>query len=283
MTTQLSPVGRFDKVLLATDGSEFSAGAEREAINLSRVCESQLEAMTVVIANPEYDAFAPQLIEKSEKDAEARLETVKNKASEGSVNCEILVRHSENPYQEIVETAEERKADVIVMGRRGKTGFMRAMMGGSTAKVVGLAHCAVLIVPKAAPAIEGKNILLAVDGSRYSEIAATATANLAKRLNAPVTILSVVYTDHQTQREEEAQEVVQRIGEFLKQEGVQQIETKITRGKHADMIVDTAVQGNSDLIVVGSHGRTGLERILMGSVSERIIGLTQCAVLVVKA
>ncbi len=283
MTTQLSPVGRFDKVLLTTDGSEFSVGAEREAINFARVCESRLQAMTVVIDNPEYDAFAPQFLEKAEKNAAAHLEAIKAKATEANVNCEVLVQHSENPYQEIVNTAEERKADVVIMGRRGKTGFMRAMMGGSTAKVVGLAHCAVLVVPKAATPIEGKNILLAVDGSRYSDIAATATANLAKRLNSPVTILSVVYTDHQSKREQAAETTVQRISNFLKKEGVQQVETKIARGKHADVIIETATQDNSDLIVVGSHGRTGLDRILMGSVSERIIGLAQCAVLVVKA
>ncbi len=53
-------------------------------------------------------------------------------------------------------------------------------------------------------------------------------------------------------------------------------------GKPFDAIVNMAKEKHADLIVVGSHGRTGLAKILMGSVTERVIGLSECAVLVVK-
>jgi nucleotide-binding universal stress UspA family protein len=54
-------------------------------------------------------------------------------------------------------------------------------------------------------------------------------------------------------------------------------------GKPYEAIVDTAKQRQADLIIVGSHGRTGLKRLLMGSVTERVIGHAETAVLVVKA
>jgi nucleotide-binding universal stress UspA family protein len=53
-------------------------------------------------------------------------------------------------------------------------------------------------------------------------------------------------------------------------------------GRPADAIIETAKEQNADLIVVGSHGRTGLNKLLMGSVAERVIVLASCAVLVVK-
>jgi nucleotide-binding universal stress UspA family protein len=56
----------------------------------------------------------------------------------------------------------------------------------------------------------------------------------------------------------------------------------VLSGKPADAIIETAKDKNADLIVVGSHGRTGLEKLLMGSVAERVIVLASCAVLVVK-
>jgi nucleotide-binding universal stress UspA family protein len=53
-------------------------------------------------------------------------------------------------------------------------------------------------------------------------------------------------------------------------------------GRSADAIIEIARDKNADLVVLGSHGRTGLERLLMGSVAERVIVLASCAVLVVK-
>ena len=56
----------------------------------------------------------------------------------------------------------------------------------------------------------------------------------------------------------------------------------IFAGKPYDAIINTAKEKQADLIIVGSHGRTGIDRLLMGSVTERVIGFAECAVLVVK-
>ncbi len=281
-TTQLSPIGRFDKILFANDGSEFSAGAEREAINFARACGSRLYVMSVVRGNPEYDALAPQLAENAEKTALGNIDATKSKAAEANVECEGVLRHGEIIFKEIVDVAEEQQIDVIAIGRRGgRLGLMQRVMGDVTAKVIGYAHCSTLVVPRAAR-IEGKHILLAVDGSRYSDMAATATANLAKRFNAAVTVVSVVYGEHKENRRVEVEETVKRVSDFMQEEGVN-VETRIATGRYANAIVETGQEVGCDLIVVGSHGRTGLDRILLGSVSERVIGLAQCAVLVVKA
>ncbi len=279
MTT--TPLGQLKKILLATDGSEFSAGVEREAINLAKIRKSHLSIMSVVNAYPEDDALALQLlIEKAEQKANSYMDSIKSKAIEAGVSCENLLRHGEVPYQAIVDTAEEQEVDLIVMGRHGKLNMMRFLIGTSTAQVIGQAHCSVLVTPRAAK-IEGRNILLAVDGSPYSELAATATATLAGDLNAPVMVLSVVHSEHKESRRQEAEVVVEQTRQRLENAGVR-VTSRVMTGRYAKTIIETAQEIDCDLIVVGSHGRTGLKKLLLGSVSERVIGLASCAVLVVK-
>jgi nucleotide-binding universal stress UspA family protein len=237
--------------------------------------------MSVVVTNPEHESLARQLIEKESSDALAHLETIKASASDAGVDCKIGLRHGVEISQEIVDEAERFRADVIVMGRRGYTGLMRVMMGSNTAKVIGYAHCSVLVVPKSAK-IEGKKILLAVDGSRYSDTAATTVMSIAKHLHAPVLVVSVVYSDHKEKGHTEAVEEIKRVDAFLSQEGIS-TEGRVLSGHPAEAIVEVAKARGVDLIVMGSHGRTGLDRVLLGSVSDRVIGYAECAVLVVKA
>jgi universal stress protein E len=278
--TQLSPTGRLDKILLATDGSEYSTGAVRAATELARKCGGRVYAMTMALSNPEYDTLAPHLAEQAEQEAQALLEEIQAAARAAGVDCETLLRRGDEPSAEIVSAAEDLQADVIVMGRRGKRGLARLMVGHATAKVVGQARCAVLVVPRAAKLPE-RRILLATDGSRYADAAASTAGNLAARCNLPLTVLSVTTPSHSRARREEASAAVERVVAFLRREGLA-AEGMLTEGRPDTAIIETAEAQEADLIVVGSHGRSGLERVLVGSVSERVIGGANCAVLAVK-
>ena len=279
--TQLSPIGRFEKIMVVTDGSDMNAGAVRESLRFAQRTGGRLSAMSVIMTNPEHDSLARQLIEKETDNAIAHLETVRTSASNAGVECDISVRHGIEIDQEIVDEAEQNQIDVIVMGSRGLTGLMRLMMGSNTAKVIGHAQCSVLIVPKDAQ-IEGKKIMVAIDGSRYSDVAAGAAISVAKHLHAPILVVAVVYSDHKESRYMEAVEAIKRVEAFMSKEGIT-VEGQVLSGRPAEAILEVAKAKGVDLIVVGSHGRTGLDKMLMGSVSERVIGYADCAILVVKA
>jgi hypothetical protein len=75
---------------------------------------------------------------------------------------------------------------------------------------------------------------------------------------------------------------VNKVVEAAEKEGIKTVPV-VTTGKPYEAIIETAKQKIADFIIVGSHGRTGLARLLMGSVTERVIGLSESAVLVVKA
>lgn len=275
---QICPAAKLARLVLPTDGSEFSEGAVREAINLAKTCSSKLIAVSVIEINPEYEAIAPQLVEKEEKEAKEHLESVKARALKEGVDCEIIAHQGEEPYRYIVEEAERNKADMIVMGRRGRTGLKRLMMGSETARTIGHAPCNVLVVPRAAK-LEFKNILIATDGSKHSDAAATEAVGIAKRCGSSLIALSVIYSDVDKKC---AEENIKKIKGLAEKEGVK-VDALIAEGRPFEVVVNTAKNKNADAIVIGSHGRTALARLLMGSVTERVIGTAECAVLVVKA
>ncbi len=294
--TDICPTTRVEKILLSSDGSEFSEGAVREAIRLAKTCSSKLSVLSVLDYNPEFDSVAPQIIEIKEKDARKHLDDVQAEAGKAGVDCVTIVQKGEDAYKNIVEEAVKNKSTMIVMGRRGRTGLKRLMMGSVTARVIGHAPCNVLVVPHAAQ-LGFKSIVVATDGSKYSLAAASEAIGLAKRNGSELTVISVVPAEiatptdidfTMTQREliaekemHNAEKNAKAVKEAAQKEGVS-VKAFVMSGKPPDAIIQIAGERKADLIVLGSHGRTGVERLLMGSVAERVIVLAACPVLVVK-
>lgn len=147
MVKHVCPTPGFEKLLVATDGSEFSTAAVNEAIDIAKSCSSKLFVLSVVEMNPEYEAIAPKLIEKAEKEMRKHLEAVKAKALKQGVHCETIIHQGEDPYQYIISEAQKRKVNIIIMGSHGRTGLKRLMMGSTASRVIGHAPCRVLVVP----------------------------------------------------------------------------------------------------------------------------------------
>ncbi len=290
------PTTGVERILLSSDGSEFSEGAVREAIRLAKTCSSSLSVLSVIDYNPEFDSVAPQIVEKKEKDARVHLDAVQARARKEGIDCVTVVEKGEDAYQNIVGVAERNKSTMIVMGRRGRTGLKRLMMGSVTARVIGHAPCNVLVVPRAAE-LTFKSIVVATDGSRYSAAAVSQAIALAKRNGSALTVIAVVPAELATPTdidftmnmrdkivEEEmhhAERNAKAVKDAAQKEGVA-VRAFVMSGKPAEAIIQTAGEQKADLVVVGSHGRHGVDRLLMGSVAERVIVLASCPVLVVK-
>lgn len=273
---QLSPIGRIERVLLATDGSEFSAGAERVAIAMARQGGVRLAVMTAVLASDDLGETRVRL----EAEAVATLDRVAAAAAAEGVEAAKVIRFGDDPYREIVAEATEGRADLVVVGRRGKRGLARLMLGNATVKVIANAPCSVMVVPKAT-GMWSRRILLATDGSRSSDAAAVLAGRIAQCCKTPVSVLSVEVPSHAPERQAEARPIVERVASLLGLEGIE-VEARIGRGLPHDVVLGTAAEIGADLIVMGSHGRTGLGRLLLGSNSEKVIGKATCPVLVAK-
>jgi len=279
-SVNLDPTGRFEHILLATDGSEFSAGAERVAMSMARRNNARLTILGVAVYDPAYSTAVPELEREANAMARRNVESAVRQAD--GLPHEVMIKEAIDPYKGIVEAAEESRADVIIMGRRGRRGLARLMVGAATIRVMGHAPCNVMVVPRDALPCE-HGILVATDGSRYGDAASLTAGRLAQIGNLPLKVISAVMPNHSHARRQEAVMAVQRVRDGLSQTGIRLDGSVVEGSRPDDVILEQARQSHADLIVMGTHGRTGLERVLVGSIAERVIGGATCSVLAVKA
>lgn len=272
------PIGKLERLLLATDRSEFSEGAVQEAINFAKVCSSRLTAVFVLITNPEYETIGSNYFEKEEEEARGHLESIKKRAAKEGVSCAVELLEDDDPARAIVDLAERQHADMIVVGRHGRRGLAKFLIGQTAAKVVGHAPCKVLVVPRAA-VIGYRNILVATDGSAHGNAAVNEAIAIAKRCGSHLIVLSAMRDENER---EEARSYAGKAVELAQKEGVP-AEVLTPLGRSFDAITEAAGGRGVDLIVMGNYGKTGVKKLLMGSSTEKVIGNAGCAVLVVKA
>ncbi len=138
----------FDKILIATDGSERNQAAIEEALRIARVCGSTVYAAYVMDLNISGTASSDVMVMRDtwtiiQKEAEDTLARVRTKAE--GVNLETVALEGK-PAAEIVRFATENEIDLIVIGTQGKRGFERLLLGSVAEHVVRSAPCKVLVV-----------------------------------------------------------------------------------------------------------------------------------------
>jgi nucleotide-binding universal stress UspA family protein len=283
-------MGKYRKILVAIDGSESSRNALLQAFRLA-VDEKCWITVTSVV--PPYEGEIEILgvkdiraaLRKPCDDAlgEARQLAEKERALIKTV-CEEGEIH-----ERIVDLADAENCDVIVMGRRGLRPVERMLVGVVTARVIGHTQRDVLVVPNGTK-VGWKTIVLATDGSKYSAAAAERAISFAKAYGGELRILSVadVPPEFYAEAPEAVEDLVRKAKGFVaavkKQadaEGVR-ADTFVGEAEAYQAVNNLALEQKADMIVLGSHGRTGLRRLLMGSVTEKVIGYAPCPVLVVK-
>jgi len=138
-------------------------------------------------------------------------------------------------------------------------------------------------------------ILVPTDGSECSEKAAAWAANLAKKLSARVHVLFVAETDYCgpwfyflldepvcEKLRQKGKEIAEKTAQAVRESGVKEVEVHVEEGHPGEVIVEMASKLGTDLIVMGTHGRRGLERALMGSVAREVANTTTVPLLMVK-
>jgi nucleotide-binding universal stress UspA family protein len=271
----------FERILLATEHTEFDAGAERLAFELAKRCGIPLAVVIPVVSNPEYEAIAPQIVAHVEKEAAARIESLRNKAAAEGVEISIAARRGEEPYREVVQEAAERQADLIILRRRGKRGFLsNLLVGEMVTKVAGHAPCSALFVPRAAH-MWTQGVLAAVDTSPVAEHVASIAAKVAKQCELPLHIVSVVAHDTPAHRAA-TEESLAHTRVVAASAGAPAPGSLLLPGKPYEQVLATAKNLKADLIVVGRHGETNLIRTPFGGTTQKIIGLAESPVMVVR-
>jgi nucleotide-binding universal stress UspA family protein len=266
------------RLLVCCDGSAEARQAVFQTLALARACGSRVGVLRVVEIIPEVEAVAPDLRAQQEREVREEMKAIRAEAAGMKAAVEILIRQSQLPHAAIVAEAEKFGADLIIMGRSGRTGLARLLLGSVTARVIGHSAVNVLVMPRGA-SLSLARLLVALDASPPSEAAWQEAVSLAK--SGEVQLFAVAAAPEEGEIIE-AQGIIRQHLEAANREGIH-LRGILPQGQQPDdAIVQAALRNEVDLIIMGSHGRTGLTKLLMGSVTQGVIGQAPCPVLVVK-
>lgn len=289
----------FRKILCALDFSETSTEALRVAVRLAIEDGSEL-----VIAHAWYldpTAFAGEyfypaaLIDELTADAKRALaETTKQAESWGATKVSSVLLDGP-PWQQIVGLAERTPAiDLIVAGTRGRTGLARMFLGSVCEMILRHAPCSVLAIPQGASAAPFGRVLCPIDFSESSRHALELGATLAKSSEPSVTLLHVIEPPRISAHEvpvveATTKQVVAAHAELERWAATltakQPIPTTcLVRVGRSTLEIQNLLEQVPvfDLLAMGSHGRTGLRRLVLGSVAEKTVRHAHRAVLVAR-
>ncbi len=192
--------------------------------------------------------------------------------------------------QTIVEVARDRHADLIVMGTHGRTGLTHILIGSIAEKVVRLAPCPVVVTRPHDGAVT-PTILVPLDFSADADYALEVAVELAQKRHARLMLLHVIDKPPLSPSEipltgSYNQEVLSAAEQHMSrtlthvQEAGLKVNVAILHGDPLQNVLHFAHSKTIDLIVMGTHGRTGFKRVLLGSVAEKVVRLAPCPVMV---
>ena len=268
--------GLFSHLLLATEHTEFDTGAETVAMDLAQRCQLPLATVVPLVSNPEYEALAPQIAARAEREASTKIGQLRTQAERVGVTIDLHVRRGEEPYREIVQEAQEQGSDVIIIRRRGKRSFLaNLLVGEMVSKVVAHAPCHVLIVPRESRMWRQRVLAAAEPTGQGRQVVATAAA-VAAQCGLPLHLVSVIAAEG---LRPSAQAFVSDMVRQVRLGGLV-AQGEVLSGNPFKEILAAAASSGSDLIVMGSRGDSRIGRALVGGVAQKVMGLSEHPVLV---
>jgi nucleotide-binding universal stress UspA family protein len=289
-------------LVVPTDFSALANAAAARAVGLARLDGAAVHVVHALayplVMAPDGAAIPASVWDDLRRGAMEQLEK-RRKAIEaqGVQTVTAELSESQDPVAAIRDAVHARSADLIVMGTHGRRGLQHAFLGSVTERVLRTLDAPVLAVKEDAEGAAKPiaKILLAVDFSPHSDRAVAAAGALAARLSASVDVvhafdlpsefnpyLSEVGVELERRIEAEASTRLASVREQLEKHSIR-VNVHFRRGRPDTVIADAATRLGSQLIAMGTRGRSGLSHILLGSVAERTLRAAPCSVLCVKA
>ncbi len=282
----------FKRILVPLDGSQLSQRALEPALTLA----SRTGAEVLLVRTPVSDSLGVG--------SDSRQASLHN---EVQTYLDMLRQSNEQPgltmrthvidgdaASAIVDVALREHADLISMSTHGYSGLTRWVLGSVTEKVLHTAPCPVWVVRAARMP---KKILITLDGSALSETALEPGLALAQSLDADVALLRTAphmtgdgnLDEHERDLSHRFQEdLIDEAREYIYTQSVSwaqaglRIKPEIRIGAPADCILEYIETYDIDLIVMATHGRTGLKRWVYGSVTAKVLRSATCSLLVIR-
>lgn len=294
------------KILIPLDGSPFAERVLAYIRGLAKPRTVELLLVHVTQASQYYSVLVPDAMHSVDithwqKEAEKYLQRKSDELRGEGYEVSYLMTEGDIASV-ICELADTQSADLIAMTTHGRSGIEKWVLGSVADRVVRAASQPVFLVrpqkdmTRPAPL---RRILVPLDGSSLAEKALAGAIDLAKSTGAEIWLMqsvefpeywgeeyagmhavpSMISTEEQ---EAAAREYLLHVAEGLV-EAKLPTQIVVTTGHAASAISDVVADNDIDLIVMSTHGRSGLSRWVFGSVAEKVVRLAECPVLLIRA
>ncbi|WP_276271975.1 universal stress protein [Haloarcula litorea] len=290
----------YDTILVPTDGSEHAVRAAEHGAYLADLFDATVHVVSVVAVSDAAGPFSAggvdeAFVERLESAGLEAIEAVEDLL--GDVVTETAtVRGS--PGEAILDYVDDHGVDLVAMGTHGRTGVRRYVAGSVAEHVVRHADVPVLTgrVTDASVLDDGYDeVLLPTDGSEAADAAVDHAVAVAAAAGARLHAVSVINLDDVVaspdytmptglldQLQSEAEEATGEIVDRAREAGADAV-AEVRQGYPTRDLLEYAEDNEVDLVAMGTQGRTGLRRVLLGSTTERLIRRSEVPVLAVRA
>lgn len=286
----------YDQILFPTDGSRGASDVLDYVIDIATERDATVHVLNV--ADPAL-VFQPQrdIIDALEREGEAFVRDVADRIQQRGVETITEVQTGE-PYRTIVDYAASQDIDLVVMPTHGRQGLERFLLGSTTERVLRRSDVPVLTIrpnddDDCTTTYPYQNVLTPTDGSNCAQEAVKIAGDVATITGAALHLLTVidiasvgvdVRSDiHTAQLEETADKILEDATALAETTGVEPIAETVEYGPSVHKTILSYIEDHDiDLVVVGTHGRTGFDRYVLGSVTEYLVRTSPIPVLTIR-
>jgi nucleotide-binding universal stress UspA family protein len=282
------------RVLFPTDFSEAAARAFPQAAFLADWHDAELHIVNVTEGGEAPEHTLPV---GPERLGEWLGESRTGAAPDWDALPVVQKQVSGEPAERLLAYVDDRDIDLVVMGTHGRRGVRRMLLGSVTEEVIRGAECPVLTVrtdAPEAPRTAVRRILVPVDFSEAAEMAVQHAKEIAQTYGAEIHLLHVIeevmYPSAYgvemppLSSEEVVGRLERSLGNMAREDiGYEHVQISVTVGYAPLSILDYVEENEVDLLVIATHGRTGLDRVLVGSTAEALVRRSAVPVLTVSA
>ena len=303
----------FRRILVPLDGSNTAESALPYARALAENLDAKVELLEVVdlaelagkVSDPA--AFANNLRDHANRRLEY-LTRIAESFPRARSKCRV---EQGSPATVIIEAAAADKETLIIMASHGRSGLQRWLLGSVAEKVLRGATNPLLLVRAAQPAASAGqaafgSIVVPLDGSQLAELALAPALELARSLKLEIVLVRTFempatayyrgddypasaaafipsYAEVVDELSREAREYLDSKVKELRGQGLEHVRSKVPEGNAAEQVIDLARSHKDSLIAMCTHGRSGMKRWMLGSVTEKVVHYSSTPVLVIPA
>jgi len=265
---------------------------------LSRVYNAKITLFHVVVMfetevdEEDHVKQLEKLVSRKMQHSSKHLEKHQQKLQEKDIEIETAIERGVSAADAILDYKSKNNFDLIIMGTHGRTGIKNWIYGSVAEKVVRLAKIPVITIHNKRSDLKLDKLLVPVDFSDNSKTGVEEARRIAKDFNAAITYIhvieqqlqpafhvvgvdSVFTADHDLKGITE-----QKLKDFCLLEG-DKASIKVLEGSSHQVIAEYAKEIEADLIVMSTRGYSGIEHLLIGSTTERVVRIATCPVLTV--